>query len=83
MKKIGNLEVMLAEVGGNSMDLGMKYTRAITKFENVVTLCFGTSPQPGYEEAIQDFKEAYMDLGITVTPKLLFSYMLRIFEIIS
>ena len=69
LKKAENLEVMLVEVGGDPMDIGLKYTRAIKFFDKVVSLCFGNTLKPGHEEAISDFKSSYLDLGITVTPK--------------
>ena len=47
----------------------LPYIQAFRSFDQVVSKCFGVSLKEGYKEAIEDFKTAYMNLGITVTPK--------------
>ena len=48
---------------------GLPYSRALILFDKLVSSCFGMTLDPRYEELISEFREAYCDLGITVTPK--------------
>ena len=48
---------------------GLPYVHAFRAFDRVVSMCFGVTLKAGYEQAIQQFKTAYMDIGISVTPK--------------
>ena len=54
---------------GEAVVNGLPYIQAFRSFDQVVSKCFGVSLKEGYKEAIEDFKTAYMNLGITVTPK--------------
>ena len=50
---------------------GLPYIEAFRAFGNVVKTCFGVLLQPGFKEAIEIFQNSYMNLNITVTPKVL------------
>lgn len=54
---------------------GLPYIHAFRAFDRVVSMCFGVALKPGYEVAIQQFRTAYLDIGISVTPKV---YLLRV-----
>ena len=48
---------------------GLPYIHTFKTFDDVVKRCFGVKLLPGYETAINTFKDTYVNLGITVTPK--------------
>ena len=48
---------------------GLPYVDTFRAFDRVVTMCFGVNLIPGYEAAIQRFKSSYLNLEISVTPK--------------
>ena len=64
------------EAGGEAAVRGLAYVRALRCFDEVVTLCFGVRLQKGYEESIDRFKQAYLDLDISVTPKVFILYLI-------
>ena len=47
----------------------LKYVRCYNDFNKVVDSCFFSNLEPDYIESINKFKESYLDLGISVTPK--------------
>lgn len=47
----------------------LKYVDTLSKFKNVVEACFGTKLKPGYNNKIELFKRSYLDLKISITPK--------------
>ena len=53
---------------------GLPYIQTFRAFDSVVKLCFGVTLQPGYEAAIETFKSTYLDLNISVTPKVNIQY---------
>ena len=55
--------------GNDVQAQGLLYLRALRCFDRVVSSCFGMTLDPGYIEAITDFKDAYGDLNISITPK--------------
>lgn len=50
--------------------LNFIYTRVGYAIFQVVSACYGNTLHPSYEEAIVDFKVAFLDLDIKVTPKI-------------
>ena len=68
LKCLDQLEFELMSEGGEDIIKGLPFIKAL---DRVVSLCFGILLDPAYVEAIQDFKKSYLDLGITVTPKVL------------
>ena len=58
---------------------GLPFIRTFRAFDRVVSKCFGVELQPDYEVAIQQFKIAYLGLGISVTPKVFLIYLNNIF----
>lgn len=49
---------------------GKKFVKAFKELDLVVKSCFGDTLEPDYEENILNFKKAYLDLEIPVTPKI-------------
>ena len=47
-----------------------RFVMAFRMFNCVVQSCFGNELKPGYKEAILLFKQAYLDLNISITPKI-------------
>lgn len=47
----------------------LKYVETFSKFKDVVDACFGVELDPKYCKKIDSFKNSYMDLSISVTPK--------------
>ena len=68
---IGKLELELMSDSGEAIVNGLPYIQAFRAFDEVVSKCFGVTVNEGYKEAIDQFRTAYMALGITVTPKVL------------
>ena len=48
---------------------GRPFIKALKFFKSIVSACFGVNFDPQYEELIFAFNKAYLDLGISVTPK--------------
>lgn len=46
-----------------------KYVKVFDDFKKVVSACFGNNLDQNYKACIQAFKKSYMDLGVSVTPK--------------
>ena len=46
-----------------------KYAKVLKLFDNVVKSCFGYELIENYQDAIQQFRIGYMNLNISVTPK--------------
>lgn len=55
------------------------YHRAFVTLNRVVESCFGIELSAGYEQCLKEFEDAYMALGLNVTPKahLLFSHAIE------
>lgn len=47
----------------------LKFVRTLTDFDRVVKACFGIELDPNYKLYINNFKKSYLDLGVSVTPK--------------
>ena len=47
----------------------LPYVDAFRAFKKVVRACFSSDLDINFEKAISDFKKSYLDLGISVTPK--------------
>ena len=71
LKCIPQLETLLLSEGPEEISKGMPLIKVLSLFDRVVETCFGMTLKPEYQEAILAFKEAYMELGVTVTPKVL------------
>ena len=69
MKCIDQLEQEFYSGGDEVVVRGLPYIKALRLFDRVVSSCFGMTLQPGYEEAIESFHKAYLELEISVTPK--------------
>lgn len=48
----------------------LKYVRVLKDLDNVVKDCFGKELKPSYKASISQFKKSYLDLDISVTPKI-------------
>ena len=49
---------------------GKKFVTAFRDLNIVIKSCFGSTLEPHYEDAISCFKRSFMDLCISVTPKI-------------
>ena len=66
LDEVGILEKMLIDSGAY---IAIPYVDAFRKFKIVKDMCFGYNLCEGYEIAIQNFKTAYLNLGIPVSLK--------------
>lgn len=48
---------------------GLPFTQTIKAFNKVVEACFGLKLDPAYKAAIAEFRRLYLELDISVTPK--------------
>ena len=63
------LEQALYAEGEETAEKGMPFIKALGLFDRIVNACFGMTLKPEYEQLILSFKAVYLELGITVTPK--------------
>lgn len=64
-KLLDNVDILRAQ-----SNLGLlKYVKAFDDFKKVVTACFGKKLYEEYKNCINAFKISYLDLKISVTPK--------------
>lgn len=47
----------------------LKFVKVLDDFHLVVKACFGKLLYPNFKKNIRDFKRSYLDLGVSVTPK--------------
>ena len=76
-----NLELALSEVSPETHLKGPPYVRVIRAMDKANHLCFGQDLLEGWEEAIDEFSQAYRDLDISVTPKV--SDLVHLFQTIK
>ena len=77
LKKADQLELVLREHGEDVLQKGLPFVQAIRAFSEVVGSCFGGSLTDDYQDKIKEFRGVYMNLGISVTPKVYsFNYCL-------
>ena len=69
LKSVPMLETLLMSEGPQEISKGVPYIKVLRLFDNVVDTCFGMALKPKYDEAILAFKEAYMEQGVSITPK--------------
>ena len=69
MTKIDSLQAALGEAGADILVSAIPYLEALRAFSLVVETSFGTKLVDGYANHIADFKTKYLDLNISVTPK--------------
>ena len=72
MKKVDHLQQELEQQSVEAVLNGLPYIAALRCFSKVVASCFGNILADTYMEDIKMFKDAYMALEITVTPKVFF-----------
>ena len=69
LKKVDLLQQELEQLSDDALLNGLPYIYAMRAFSKVVDSCFSNTLLDTYITDILKFKKAYMDLGITVTPK--------------
>ena len=70
LKKIDSLQQDLEQQPDNAALInGLPFISAFRAFSRVVDSCFGVCLKSGYAERIKEFKEEYLSLKISVTPK--------------
>ena len=67
LSKLSELEAAFEKEGVS--DQGLPYISVLKSFSQVVDTCFGVTLLPEYQTHIKDFKENYLSLGLSVTPK--------------
>lgn len=67
LAKVDNLR-RLCNQSENNADC-LEYVDVLQKFNSVVDECFGMTLKPNFKRSIRLFKEAYLLLNISVTPK--------------
>ncbi|KAJ6646662.1 Helicase required for RNAi-mediated heterochromatin assembly 1, partial [Pseudolycoriella hygida] len=48
----------------------LKFVKALEDFHSVVKSCFGQNLDPNFEKNLNDFKRSFLDLNVSVTPKI-------------
>ena len=71
MKKVDKLEQAFFLAGIEVTVKGLPFIASLRSFNRVVELCFQVELKEGYKESIKEFERKYMELGVTVTPKVL------------
>ena len=69
LKKIDILQQTLEQESDDVILNGLPFIQAFRTFSGVVDSCFGVELKSGFGVKIQEFKNCYLSLGITVTPK--------------
>ena len=73
LKLVDTLEKELMGECGEAILNGLPYIHAFRTFDHVVSTCFSVTLKEGYRAAIQEFRSAYLGLGMTVTPQVYIS----------
>ena len=75
LTRLDSLEFMLSQCSSNNHIKGLPFIRAMKAFNMVVTSCFGSYVQLGWQDCISEFTQSYKalqssnDRPVTVTPK--------------
>ena len=69
--KLPDLELAMIQAGEEVLNKGVPFIRTLQAFSNIVETCFSNELKPGYESAIEEFRLKYLNLGISVTPKVI------------
>ena len=77
LKKLDHLELALKDAGYDVLQRGLPFVDLLRAFSEVVDVCFSTQLKGDPLVSILDFKRRYLDLGISVTPKVNIVYGLR------
>ena len=72
-KKLDNLEQAMSEAGVEVLERGLPYVELLKIFSEIVDICFGTQLKRDPADCIDTFKSKYLSLGISVTPKVIFT----------
>ena len=74
MKNLDHLQQALEDAGDEVFQRGLPYVDVLRAFCEVVNICFGTQLKGDPKRSILDFKRKYLDLNISVTPKVNISF---------
>ena len=69
LKKLDKLEQAFFLAGFEEAVNGRPFIASMRSFSRVVDLCFQVELKEGYQESIKEFERKYLELGVTVTPK--------------
>ena len=72
LRKIDLLENKLSSEPPAVVQAGLKFCKAFRSFHKVVESCFGNKLNSDFKLTISSFKQDYLQLGITITPKVFF-----------
>ena len=71
LKKVDKLQQAFEKLGDQTASRGLPYIKALKALSTVVDSCFGVELKSGFEENIKNFKKSYLELEISVTPKVI------------
>ena len=85
LKLIDKLELELMKESEEVIVNGLPYIHTFRAFDRVVSTRFGNTLKEGYQETIEQFKAAYLSLGISVTPKvhIVFQHVSEFLDIVN
>ena len=69
LKKLDLLEIHLRGQPSEIVENGIPYIDTFRALDKVVELCFGGELKEGHEAAIEEFKKVYLNLEISISPK--------------
>ena len=78
LKKIDLLEEELFHQPPKVIVNGLQYVHAFRAFGEVVQACFGVSLDGDFKSCIARFKDIYLSLDISVTPKVCFGKSMKL-----
>ena len=67
--KVPELEAAMLEAGQDIHTKGLPFIRTLEAFSKVVESCFSTQLNRDYETSIEEFRHHYLQLNISITPK--------------
>ena len=71
LRKIDLLERKLSCEPSEVAQKGLKFCKVFRSFHKIVESCFGNELNADFELTISNFKQDYLQLGITITPKVI------------
>ena len=69
LKKLDKLEQAFFLAGFEEAVNGRPFIASMRSFSRVVDLCFQVELKEGYQESIKEFERKYLELNVTITPK--------------
>ena len=85
LDKLDLLESQLQSKDSLVIVQGMPFVQALRAFKDVVEQCFKVNLDPDYKTSISNFKKQYLDLEISVTPKvhIVFQHIIEFLDLVN